>query len=308
MRQGESSLSRELRIGDYVINDSTDALVIAEVGSNHGGSVETCKEMFRAARAAGCQAVKLQKRDMATWEAANPELWHSAYNSEHSYGATYGEHRAALEFNEDQYLDLQVYAESLGILFFATAFDVRSVHFLRDLGVPAIKIASGTIVDRETLDEASVMDIPLIISTGGATPQEIAAAAWHMTDLDAEIALLHCTSLYPCPPEHLNLNVIPEMRRNFPTTVVGFSDHQDGIDMAPVAYALGARIFEKHFCLDHTAKGSDQAMSLEPAGMERYVRGIRRARLALGDGIKRRIEGEAAALIKQGRRDLQEAV
>ena len=121
---------------------------------------------------------------------------------------------------------------------------------------------------------------------------------------DGLIALLQCTSLYPCPPAQLGLEVISLYRQNYRFTVIGFSDHQDGIDMAPVAYTLGARIFEKHVTLSHSMKGSDHAMSLEPHGLEMYVRSLRRAREALGDGVKRRYEAEIPALVKQGRRDL----
>jgi sialic acid synthase len=311
---------RELTIGDHIINDDSDAFICAEIGSNHQGSVEICKRMIHAAQLAGADAVKLQKRDLATWERDNPELWHSAYHSEHSFGATYGEHRRALEFADDAYREVRDYARGLGLVFFATAFDVASVQFLEGIGVPAIKIASGSIVNRPLLSRAAATEKPLVVSTGGATPGEIVAAAQTICEMgrtletsearpfreetDYPYALLACTSLYPCPPSQLHLRVIEEMRKNFPGVVIGLSDHQDGIDMAPVAYALGARIFEKHFCLDHTAKGSDQAMSLEPRGLEMYVRSLRRTRVALGDGIKRRLDGEAAALVKQGRKDL----
>lgn len=301
---------RELTIAGHRIADDTDAWVCAELGSNHGGSVATCKEMIRVAASCGVQAVKMQKRDMATWAERNPGLWESPYNSEHSFGATYGAHRAALEFGWEEYVECKAYAESLGLAFFATAFDVPSVVFLVELGVPAIKIASGSITDHKLLMAAESSDIPLIISTGGATPSEVDRAVRRMWEFSRDAlsvaahALLMCTSLYPCPADRLNLRVVETMRNRYPGTVIGFSDHQDGIDMAPVAYAVGARIFEKHVTLSHSMKGSDHAMSLEPHGLEMYVRSLRHAHEALGDGVKRRYEGEAAALVKQGRTDL----
>ena len=154
---------RELVIAGQVINDESEAFVVAELGSNHQGSVGICEEMIKAAHLAGVSAVKLQKRDMATWAARNPELWESHYNSEHSFGATYGQHRAALEFGWSEYLRLKVCAEDLGLAFFATAFDVPSVEFLQELGVPAIKIASGSITDRDLLRSAGSIGLPLVV-------------------------------------------------------------------------------------------------------------------------------------------------
>ena len=295
---------RELTIEGRRIADDTDAFVIAEIGGNHGGSVETCKRMILAASRAGCDAVKLQKRELSHWAQKDPR-WYDPYNSEHAFGATYGEHRAALEFGWDEYQELQSFAHDLGLVFFATAFDLWSLDFLMRLGVPAIKLASASIVDIPLLRGCYVGGLPVILSTGGATEYEVGNAVGHLRDRNGpDMAILQCTAEYPCPSEDMNLRYIESLRDRYQDTVVGLSDHQSGIAMAPVAYALGARIFEKHFTLNRTMKGSDNVFSLEPDGMRKMVRDLKRTRLALGDGVKRRYAEEVASLIKMGRGDL----
>jgi sialic acid synthase len=287
---------RELFIDGTRIADDEDCYVIAEVGHNHGGSVEKCKELFDAAKWSGANAVKLQKRDNK--HLYTEEFYNSPYNSEHSYGRTYGEHREALEFDWDQYVLLKCYAEAIGLTFFATAFDVPSADFLAALKVPAIKIASGDLTNKPLLEHVSMVfeGRPVILSTGGGDMD--AAVDALMWLLPCDRALLHCTSGYPASYDELNLNVLGTFREHY-AGVVGWSGHDTGIAMAPVAYALGARIIEKHFTLDRSAKGTDQAMSLEPHGFRAMVENLKLCKRALGDGIKRRYASEVAPLAKQ---------
>jgi sialic acid synthase len=282
---------RELVIDGIRIADDTDCYVIAEVGHNHQGSVETCKKMFDAAKWAGCNAVKLQKRDNKTLY--TEEFYNSPYNSENAFGATYGEHREALEFDFRQYELLKAYAESIGLTFFATAFDIPSADFLAALKVPAIKIASGDATNIRLLEHVWKWKTPLIISTGGLNDGDDILRL-----IGPSTAVLHCTSGYPAKYEELNLRCI-SMLRDYPQTVIGWSAHDTGIAMAPVAYALGARIIEKHFTLDRSMKGTDQAMSLEPGAMKKMIENLKLCRLALGDGIKRQYPSEIDSLKKQ---------
>jgi sialic acid synthase len=282
---------RELVIDGIRIADDTDCYVIAEIGHNHQGSVETCKRMFDAAKWAGCNAVKLQKRDNKTLY--TEEFYNSPYNSENAFGATYGEHREALEFDFRQYELLKAYAESIGLTFFATAFDIPSADFLAALKVPAIKIASGDATNIRLLEHVWKWKTPLIISTGGLNDGDDILRL-----IGPSTAVLHCTSGYPAKYEELNLRCI-SMLRDYPQTVIGWSAHDTGIAMAPVAYALGARIIEKHFTLDRSMKGTDQAMSLEPGAMKKMIENLKLCRLALGDGIKRQYPSEIDSLKKQ---------
>jgi sialic acid synthase len=286
---------RELVIDGVRIADDTDCYVIAEIGHNHQGSVEICKQMFDAAKWAGCNAVKLQKRDNKTLY--TEEFYNSPYNSENAYGPTYGAHREALEFDLRQYQLLKAYAESIGLTFFATAFDIPSADFLAELGVPAIKIASGDMTNDALLEHvAMTWDAPAIVSTGGANAQQVL----RFVQRYGPEAVLHCTSGYPAKYEELNLRVIETYRKAMPN-VIGWSAHDTGIAMAPVAFALGARIIEKHFTLNRAWKGTDQAFSLEPQGMKTMIDNLKQCRVALGDGIKRRYESENAPLMKQAK-------
>lgn len=293
--------SRHMQILDTEISDSAKAFVIAEIGHNHQGNIDVCKEMFKAAAEAGVSAVKLQKRNNK--ELFTEEFYNSPYNSENAFGATYGEHRDALEFDFDAYVELQEYAKSLGVIFFSTAFDFTSVDFLQKLNVPLIKIASGDLKSIPLLKYAASTDIPLIISTGGAKMSDVEAAYKAIKSAtDTPFAILQCTAAYPAEPELLNLNVIKTYREKFDDTVIGFSAHDLGIAMGPAAFALGARIFEKHFTLDRSMKGTDHAFSLEPIGMKKFVRDLYNVSVALGDGIKAPLDIEAAPLRKMSKK------
>jgi sialic acid synthase len=288
---------RELVIDDVRIADDTECYVIAEIGHNHQGDLAKCKEMFDAAKWAGCSAVKLQKRDNKTLY--TEEMYNAPYNSENAFGPTYGLHREALEFNEDQYLRLQAYAAHIGITFFATAFDVPSANFLWDLGVPAIKIASGDLTNSYLLKYAASLDVPIILSTGGGDMRDVLEAKEAFDKAGCPKAVLQCTSGYPASYDELNLRVIESYRALMWDTVIGWSAHDTGIAMAPVAYALGARIIEKHFTLNRAWKGTDQPMSLEPQGMRTMIDNLKQCRQALGDGRKYRLQSEYEPLKKQ---------
>jgi sialic acid synthase len=285
-------LLREVVIDGTRIADDTDCYVIAEIGHNHQGDLQKCKEMFDAAKWAGCNAVKLQKRDNKTLY--TEEMYNSPYNSENAFGRTYGEHREALEFDRTQYVILQDHAEKLGITFFATAFDIPSAEFLAALGMPAVKIASGDLTNLPLLRYVAKLPMPMVLSTGGGSLKDVEAGVSACNPG----ALLQCTSGYPAKYEELNLNVLGTFRERF-GCVVGYSGHDNGIAMAGVAYALGARIIEKHFTLDRSSKGTDQAMSLEPHGFRSMVENLKLCRRSLGDGIKRRYASEVAPLAKQ---------
>ena len=292
-------MTRALTIGSTTITDDSDAYAIAEIGHNHGGDVETCKRLIEAAADAGFSAVKLQKRNNR--DLFTKSAYAQPYSSEHAYGATYGEHREALEFWTDQYIELQSYAAALNLDFFSTAFDNQSADFLAELDVPAIKMASGDITNTPLLDYVASLQIPMVVSTGTANMSDVERAVATISRHHTDFTLLQCTATYPCPSYLINLRVIETYRQAFPEIVVGLSTHFNGILMAPLAYALGARVIEQHVTLDRTAKGSDHAMSLEPAGQRKLIRDLHRARLALGSGEKRFLSAEAGAITKMGK-------
>jgi sialic acid synthase len=291
---------RTLTIANAEISDASDCYVIAEVGHNHQGDVEKCKELFRVAKECGVDAVKLQKRDNRSLYTRS--MYEKPYDNENSFGATYGEHREALEFGRDEYLELQRHCRDLHLTFFATAFDIPSADFLAKLDVPAIKIASGDLKSTELLRHVAEFGKPMIVSTGGAAMEDIVRAYDMVMPINPQLCFLQCTAAYPASPEELNLKVITTLRNRFPELVVGLSDHENGIAMAVAAYVLGARVVEKHFTLNHTWKGTDHAFSLEPIGMRKLVRDLRRTRVALGTGVKCPLPSERGPLLKMSKK------
>ena len=287
-------------IDGVVIDDDSECFVIAEIGHNHQGDLDKAFEMFRKAKECGVQAVKLQKRDNRSLYTA--AAYDKPYEHEHSFGDTYGKHREFLEFGESQYRELQACARELGLTFFATAFDVPSADFLARLDMPAFKIASGDLRNVPLLQHVARYGKPMVVSTGGGTLEDVQRAYDAITPINTQLSLLQCTATYPNAPEEMNLKVISTLRDRFPGVVVGLSDHYNGIALSIVAYMLGARILEKHFTLNHSLKGTDHALSLEPIGMSKMVRDLRRVRSALGDGVKRMLPAEKAAITKMGKK------
>lgn len=290
---------RDFRIGGRVVNDDGDCFVIAELGHNHQGKLEQAIELIDAAAACGADAVKLQKRDNKAL--FTEEMYNSVYNSENAFADTYGAHREYLEFGRDEYVALREHADKRGLLFFSTAFDRPSADFLRALDMPAYKIASGDLTNIPLLTYIAGFGKPMIISTGGGTMEDVRRAYDAVRPINPNIAILQCTSGYPPSFEELNLNVIATFREAFPDIQVGLSSHDSGIAMALVGYVLGARIIEKHFTLNRAMKGTDHAFSLERQGLSKLVRDLRRARVAMGDGQKRRYQSEEAPLKKMAK-------
>jgi sialic acid synthase len=292
-------LPRTITIGKHVIGDDSPCYVIAEIGHNHQGSLEKARELFREAKLAGAHAVKLQKRDnrgLYTRAAYN-----KPYDNENSFGATYGEHRAFLEFGLNEYTELQAYARELGIDFFSTAFDLASADFLEQLDVPAYKIASGDLKSVPLLKHVARFGKPMIVSTGGAMIDDVQRAYDAIMPINPQLAILQCTAGYPAAFEELDLRVIATYRERFPEAVIGFSSHDNGVAMPVAAYMLGSRIVEKHFTLNRTSKGTDHAFSLEPVGLRKMVRDLERTYRAMGDGIKKLYESERAPILKMGK-------
>ncbi len=292
-------MPRSLAIDGTVIDDASDCYVIAEVGHNHQGKLDKAFELMRAAKDCGADAVKLQKRhNRSLYTRA---MYDKPYDNENSFGATYGEHREALEFGKKEYTALQQLAKELKIHFFATAFDFKSADFLAELDVPAIKIASGDITNVPLLRHVAKIGKPVVVSTGTASMDDVARAHDAMASINPRACFLQCTASYPCDFEELDLGVITTFRQRFPDTVIGLSAHDNGIAMAVAAYMLGARVIEKHFTLNRALKGTDHAFSLEPVGLRKMVRDLRRLRKAIGDGRKKCWPSEKPALSKMGK-------
>lgn len=287
---------RSLTIQNKVIDDNSDCFVIAEIGHNHQGSIEICKQLFKAAKECGVDAVKLQKRHNK--KLYTKEFYDSVYNSENAFGPTYGLHREALEFNKEQYRELQNYARKLNLIFFATPFDFESVDLLEDLDIPAFKIASGDLTNIPLIQYIAKAGKPIIMSTGGGSIEDVKRAQNVIMSINSQLAILQCTASYPSEFSELDLQVIRTYQEYFAENIIGFSAHDNGIAMSVAAYVLGARIIEKHFTLNRIMKGTDHVFSLEPIGMRKLVRDLRRVRIALGDGAKKIYESEKNGILK----------
>ncbi len=292
---------RELWIGDRRIADDEPCYVIAEIGHNHGGSVDTARKLIHAAASCGVDAVKFQKRDID--RCYTPELLAQPYENPHSFGATYGAHRRALEFGTQEFEAVDVAARAVDLPWFATPFDEASADFLRAFNPPAFKMASAGLTDGPLLSHVASFRLPILLSTGGSEARDIDRAIIRITDTHTKLAILHCTAAYPVldHAEH-NLRCIETMRTRYPQLVIGWSGHDSGIAMALVAYTLGARIIEQHVTLNRASKGTDHAYALEPVGLRKLVRDLQRAHLALGDGVKRVYASELQPLAKMRRR------
>jgi sialic acid synthase len=288
---------RELTIAGRLISDSEPCYVIAELGGNHGGDRDVVADMVDAAEKAGADIVKFQKRDNANLYTS--ALLSKAYENENSFGPTYGAHRDAIELSVEH-----MACASVGFPWFATAFDERSADLLRAAGTPAFKVHSGGLTDRPLLEHVASFGLPVLVSTGGGTLDDIDRAVEWLGDCPH--ALLHCTASYPLKAEEANLRCILSMRSRYPNTVIGFSSHSPGIALSLIAYSFGARIIEHHFTLNRASKGTDHAFSLEPKGLQTLVEDLETVRKALGDGVKEFYPSEVGPIAKMRRVDTPE--
>ena len=284
---------------DIFKNLKEKCFIIAEIGSNHQGSVELAKQLISEAKKNGASAVKFQKRDNVNL--FTKELYDQVYDNKNSFGETYGKHREALEFGEKEFQEIKKYCLEQNIIFFSTAFDKESVNFLDSIGVELFKIASADLINIPLIDYIASKNKTIVLSTGGGTIEDIKLAVNTILNYHEKLVILHCTASYPVVYKDMNLMVIKKLKEEFPNHVIGLSDHENGIHAASIAYMLGARVFEKHFTLNRSWKGTDHSFSLEPVGLNKLTRNLERIPYLLGDGIKRKMKSEEAPLKKMSK-------
>jgi len=281
------------RIGDRLIGPGQPVYVIGEIGINHNGDLRTALALIDAAKAAGMDAVKFQKR---TPEVCTPrDQWD--VERETPWGRmTYLDYRHRVEFGAEDYRQIDEYCQELGIDWFASPWDVESVDFLGAFNQSAFKVASACLTDDTLLRAMRGTGKTVILSTGMSTPDQIRHAVEVLGSRN--IILCHATSTYPAPPEQLNLRMIETLAAEYPNVPVGYSGHEVGLQTTLCAVALGAVLVERHITLDRAMWGSDQSASVEPEGMRRLVRDIRVLEASLGDGVKQVYPGELSAMKK----------
>lgn len=269
------------------IGDGEPVYIIAEIGINHNGELETAKKLIDEAVRAGCDAVKFQKR---TPEICVPkDQWDKERDT--PWGKMkYIDYKKRIEFEEKEYSEIDKYCSEKGIDWFASCWDMPSVDFIEQFNPVLYKMASASLTDLDLLRKVQSTGKPLILSTGMSTAQEIndAVAALGQDNL----LIAHSTSAYPCAPEELNLRMISSLRNQYASIPIGYSGHETGLSTTEAATVLGASFIERHFTLDRAMWGTDHAASVEPEGFRRLVRNIREIQIALGDGVKKVYDSE----------------
>ena len=270
--------------------------IIAEIGINHNGDMDICKDLIDVAKDSGADCVKFQKRDID--QVYTQEFLNSPRESQ--WGTTQRDQKSGLEFSADQYQEIEDYCTEKGIEWFASAWDINSQHFLRQFNSKYNKVASAMIVHKELLREIAGEGKHTFISTGMTTYDHIQTAVNIFRKESCSFELRHTISTYPMDIKNANLNMIKTLRKKFDCNV-GYSGHEVGLAVSYAAAALNITSLERHITLDRAMYGSDQSASVEPAGFKQLVGAVRKIELAMGDGIKKVIEAEApiAANLRQ---------
>ena len=260
---------------------------VAEIGINHNGDMKICKQLIDLAASAGCDAVKFQKRDI---DSVYGKKLLDSYR-ESPWGTTQREQKMGLEFNKEEYQEIDEYCKTKNIEWFASAWDLKSQLFLREFNCKYNKIASAMIVHEELLKMVAEEKKHTFISTGLSTMENIENAVNIFRDKKCPFELMHCVSTYPMKDTDANLKTILTLREKFKCDV-GYSGHETGLAISYAAAALDITSLERHITLDRAMYGSDQAASLAPPGLRKIVPEVRKIKEALGDGIKRILEDE----------------
>lgn len=260
------------------IGQGHPCFIVAEVGNNHQGDMELARQMVREAAKAGVDAVKFQKRHLESLlTRAGRE---APYTGPNSFGPTYGAHRLALELSAAQMAELKTLSESLGLVFFASAWDEVSLEEMLELDVELMKVCSADLVNLPLLRKVVATRLPVIVSTGMSSLDEIDAAVALVRSTHNELVILHCNSSYPCAEEQIGLPVMETLRERYGVPI-GYSGHERGLAPSVAAVALGACVVERHFTLDKTQVGTDHKASLEPAELASLVTMIREVEATL---------------------------
>lgn len=268
-----------------------ETYIIGEIGQNHNGSVDIAKLLVdliaRPVREEvfgidlkPMNAVKLTKRDLS--EELSTSQMNRPYNTPNSFGSTYGEHRAVLELSDEDHFEVYKHAKSYNLDFVETLCAKGCLSLLKLFIPDYLKVASRDLTNLPLLEALAETKIPIILSTGMGGKKELDDALEIITSYHSNISILHCVSQYPTHPNNLNLRSITYLKKHYPQYRIGFSDHTIGISAPTVAIGMGAEIIEKHITIDRRMKGTDQAGSLGPDGVNRMIRDIRVAELWMG--------------------------
>ena len=255
--------------------------IIAEIGINHNGDIQTAKKLIDVASLAGCDAVKFQKRnpDVCVPEAQKTKMKDTPWGE-----MTYLEYKYRMEFGQDQYDYLSNYCRERDIEWSASPWDLDSLQFLDQYDIPFIKIPSAMLTNKELIEASCHTGKKVILSTGMSTLEEVDDAVGWMKNITNNFAILHCNSSYPAALEDLNLSCIQTLKHRYDCEV-GYSGHEFRLGTSVASVYLGATIIERHITLDRSMWGSDHLASVEPQGLVKLVKGVRELEIARGYGI-----------------------
>jgi len=262
--------------------------IIAEIGINHNGDLEICKELIDIAKETGCDAVKFQKRDIDI--VYTKEFLNSPRES--LWGTTQRDQKLGLELSQDDYDEIDAYCRKKNINWFASAWDLNSQDFLKKYNTKYNKIASAMIVYDDLLNKVASEGKHTFISTGMSSFEDIENAIQIFKKHQCPFELMHTVSTYPMKDEDANLNMIRTLREKYRCNV-GYSGHEVGLAVSYAAAAMGITSLERHITLDRAMYGSDQSASVEPNGLRALVGAVRKIEKAIGDGVKKVIADEA---------------
>lgn len=261
------------------LKSSGTPFIIAEVGQNHQGQLDIALEYIKVFSFAGANAVKFQTRNNR--HLFSKDAYEKSYDSENAFAGTYGKHRETLELKPEWLPILKAECLKHDVFFMSTPFEEISLQLLIEHEVDILKVASFDLGNIPFLDLLGRCGKPVVMSCGGGNDEQIRRSVETLLKHDVELALLHCVSEYPCPPERLGLSRIKKLQQDYPSVNVGLSDHFNGILSGPVAHLEGAMVFEKHVTLNRSWKGTDHAFSLTAEGFRKFVRDINRVKSML---------------------------
>ena len=267
--------------------------IIAEIGINHNGDMDTAKKLIKMAKRCGCDAVKFQKRDLEIVYTKN-EL---VSKRESPWGTTFKEQKEGLEFNIDQYKEIDKFCKDVDIEWFASAWDINSLNFLDVFNLKYGKVASALITHKDFLLELAKKKKYTFISTGMSEYKDIDNAVEIFKSQDCPFEIMHCVSTYPCPEEILNLNIISRLKEKY-SCKVGYSGHESGVVASVVAATYGISSLERHITLDRSMYGSDQSASLEETGLKNLVDSVKKVPIVNGTSDKKIFDQEKSVASK----------
>lgn len=276
-------MAEVFRIGKKIIGKDSEPFVIAEAGINHNGDLNLAKKMILVAKEAGVDAVKFQtfcteefiqdKEEMYTYQSQGVQITESQY-----------EMFKRTEFTEEEWKEVKKFCDEQDIIFLSTVSGINGLELLLRIGVDAIKVGSDDFVNIPLLSKYETYGLPMIVSCGMATEKEIKTTLRTLRAKEGHpVCLMLCTSEYPTPPEDVNAKKLLTIAEKFPEVIPGFSDHTKGNTAAVIAFAYGARVFEKHFTLSHNLQGPDHWFSSDPTELKEWVNGIWTAYVMLGN-------------------------